>query len=642
MLSTGIFEPQELVAMALPLALALGVEARRLSLGRFERWINTGALVYAVVLILLRVQLLTGVTHLLFLLCASRLALPRSLGQRRQILLMGFLLFLISALAVFDLVFALWLVLWLILSMTLLMQQAWEQSARHHPTPPPFKRLLPFTLVAVVLGAACFVAMPRVTFGIRSPWLGGLGWGRSTAGFSDRVDLAGEGPVAANAEVVLRIIPLQALAEDPALARRQLGLLRGTALEEFEGGAWQPLDATPRTSFTQHPFASATLEAEFFLSASPKGLVPHPYGILQLPGQDDLSIEPLRGGGLRLRQASRQMVPLSVRFQPIRGMLLEEPPPTGRRRAFLKHPGEGTEHVHQWALGIVPEGTPAPETAKALAARLRTFRYTLDNPSGKAEDPLRDFLFRTQAGHCEYFASTLALALRHRGFPARVVNGYQLGAWVPEGGYYVVTQNEAHSWVEYYDEGLHGWKAVDGTPPTPGQAWAAETLRARMQRWADAVQFRWDRYVVRFSDADQVAGFAWFQGHLERLKLPASLADPLRPVGWVALALLAIRLAWRFRSHGWRWSSATPGHLPELRPLVRRIGALAPPLPGETARGWLLRLANLRPERRESLSRLADLADQTAYGDAVGSELKPITQTETQAWRGWKPSAPRA
>ena len=44
-MSTGIYEPGELVVMALPLVAAAGVEILRWDLGRHHRWLEVGALV---------------------------------------------------------------------------------------------------------------------------------------------------------------------------------------------------------------------------------------------------------------------------------------------------------------------------------------------------------------------------------------------------------------------------------------------------------------------------------------------------------------------------------------------------------------------------------------------------------------------
>ena len=46
------------------------------------------------------------------------------------------------------------------------------------------------------------------------------------------------------------------------------------------------------------------------------------------------------------------------------------------------------------------------------------FRYSLDlKISGMDVTPLADFLLRTRAGHCEYFATAATLLLRKAGIP---------------------------------------------------------------------------------------------------------------------------------------------------------------------------------------------------------------------------------
>ena len=59
----------------------------------------------------------------------------------------------------------------------------------------------------------------------------------------------------------------------------------------------------------------------------------------------------------------------------------------------------------------------------ALAKYVRDesgFEYTVDAPAKS----LRSFLYEEKRGHCEYFATVLAVTMRHFGFPATVVNGY--------------------------------------------------------------------------------------------------------------------------------------------------------------------------------------------------------------------------
>ena len=338
------------------------------------------------------------------------------------------------------------------------------------------------------------------------------------------------------------------------------------------------------------------------------------------------------GGSLRWRYPSRRTLPLQLGLEPRDGP--NEPAPAGQRRVLLTDTGEGTESADRYSRTEVPGELPPQALAERLTASLRTFRYTLSNPSGGARNPLQDFLERTRAGHCEYFASALALMLRYRNIPARVVNGYRLGPWIAEGGYWLVTQNEAHSWVEYYDTTAGAWRVADPTPPAPPGALGVDTFWAAFQRWTDALRFRWDRHVVRFSDQDQVAGVSWLRTKLAELPAWRPGRELLNPALWAAGIGLAAWAAWRFRP----WPKAgSPRRqvqgLRQLKPLLRAVGPRFQPGTSETARQWLLRLSFRVPERAGFLARVADEADAVAYGDGNPHRLKALARLEAKAWR---------
>ena len=71
--------------------------------------------------------------------------------------------------------------------------------------------------------------------------------------------------------------------------------------------------------------------------------------------------------------------------------------------------------------------------ARYLEGRLRDsgqFTYSLEGQSRDPQiDPIEDFIANNPQGHCEYFATALALMLRSQGIPARVVIGYRTGEW---------------------------------------------------------------------------------------------------------------------------------------------------------------------------------------------------------------------
>ncbi len=107
------------------------------------------------------------------------------------------------------------------------------------------------------------------------------------------------------------------------------------------------------------------------------------------------------------------------------------------------------------------------ERARALLDVFRSgFRYSLEPGDVGDQDPLARFLFETRLGHCEYFASSLAVLLRAAGVPSRIVNGYRGGEWNEYGKYFLVRQSDAHSWVEAWidDE----WQLLDPTPAGAG------------------------------------------------------------------------------------------------------------------------------------------------------------------------------
>lgn len=632
--STGAYGGVEVAAMAIPLLAAAAVEWRNTSLHRFRRILELVALGVFLFQVGARTGVLPTVVNTLFALCGVRLCLPRELPQRRQLLLMGFLLYLTTAVSTSELDFLAWSLAWAAGSGLYLMQLNWERSGQLRGGPamsPPYRRILGWTAAAMVMAAGFFVILPRLRTGMRSLPLAVHSMTGLRAGLSDTLDLAETGPLQGNSEVVLRIIPAR---PDPAFPGA-FGLLRGLVLEDLEGQRWSMAESTPPDRMAAWHggggrFYRQSLAAEIFLSPSELAVIPLPYGRANLepPPGEQLRAGP--GASIRWLFPIRRILSINATLEP---MALEpEPPPTGARLEFLTSPGRDTGSALRWSLRQAPGEMDAATLAATLAKALHRFRYTLANPSGSARNPLQDFLEHSQAGHCEFFASALAVMLRHRGVPARVVNGYRLGPWLQEGGYYLVTQQEAHSWVEFYDPVQRGWVPVDPTPPAPPSGFATHSMMAALERLADTVRFRWDRNVVRFSDDDQSAGFDWLQRRLQALARHRAGAAAL-----AGLAGLA-GLAWALR----RWPAragvhGSPGAVREIRPLLRAAGRALPPRPGETALAWLTRLGQARPDRAEALAGLARETDAVAYGGKAATSLVRLARAEARAWKDGGP-----
>lgn len=134
------------------------------------------------------------------------------------------------------------------------------------------------------------------------------------------------------------------------------------------------------------------------------------------------------------------------------------------------------------------------ERAAAIQAYLSKFQYTLQLPSEKVKDPLADFLFRRKAGHCEYFASAMAVMLRTLNIPSRMVTGFHGGEFNALTGNYIIRAKDAHSWVEAYFPGV-GWVMFDPTPPG---APAVTNVWTRFQLYMDAMREFWREWVVNY------------------------------------------------------------------------------------------------------------------------------------------------
>lgn len=633
--TTGAFSPAEMTVMALPLLAAAGVEAQRLNMARYRRVLEIVALAALAAQVLLRIGLVPTTVITLFVLCGIRLILPREAPQRRQLLLMSFLLFLVTAIATFEMDFLFWALVWTAGSSLVLFHHAWEASAtlrKSHAQPPPYRYILPWTAAALVLAGLCFIALPRQTLGLRFfPWSAG-GISGSAAGLSDSVDLSGRGPISPNREVVLRIIPPEPLSwEQRERFEAALALLRGITLEGLEGQRWEALPDTPppmRAAGSDFDWEHLTsvpgrLGAEFYVAPSPFGIIPLPQGRVTTIAPQGMPIRAGVGGSTRWAFPSRRPVSLKVTVDP--GAYPDSATLRPARLAQLTALGEGTGVTLAWSRRVAPEPLPASLLAQRLSRELRTYAYTTTNPSGQASNPLQDFLERSRAGHCEYFASALALALRHRGVAARVVNGYRLGPWIEEGGYWLVTQDQAHSWVEFFDPETSSWRLEDPTPSTP-EGLASATLWAAVQRWTDALRFRWDRNVVRFSDQDQQDGLAWLQAKASALPRWRPDRGTVAAVGGGLLLLLTLRflVPWWLRKRTGRETSRSLQGIAALKPLLRKTRRQCPPESGETARTWLLRLATARPELQARLRELAEETDAVAYGGHGDARLKQL------------------
>lgn len=131
---------------------------------------------------------------------------------------------------------------------------------------------------------------------------------------------------------------------------------------------------------------------------------------------------------------------------------------------YLSLPKQFDHRIANLAQQVVKGSEASWEKAHKLEQHLRSnYAYTLDTViSSQGKTPLSEFLFETRYGHCEYFASAMALMLRTLGIPSRVVNGYAATDQNPLTGFIEVRGTDGHAWTEAYYEGL-GWVPYEPT-----------------------------------------------------------------------------------------------------------------------------------------------------------------------------------
>jgi hypothetical protein len=125
------------------------------------------------------------------------------------------------------------------------------------------------------------------------------------------------------------------------------------------------------------------------------------------------------------------------------------------------------------------------------------------------------FLFDAKTGHCEYFASAMAILARTAGIPTRLVNGFQMGEFNPVGSDFIVRESDAHSWIEAYIPG-RGWTEFDATPPDMRPA--ATDIAAQLGHYVDAMELVWSSYILVYDTDSQSQLFRSAQEQLQNMQ----------------------------------------------------------------------------------------------------------------------------
>ena len=312
-------------------------------------------------------------------------------------------------------------------------------------------------VLIVVLALPFFLIAPRTASGALKRGGNGVS---GFIGFSDNVTLGQIGQLKGNDEIFMHV------RIESGNAAPNAGLRwRGVALDEFTGRAWMKSAAAARFEKKESEsglFQVGTTEdlrrltiQNFFLEpvdtpvlfgapriVAAQGRLP----FVRVDSESAIQTRPHEQERLVYKIYSDTTEPVANVLRTDRLQYLVE------SERYLELPRNLDARIGVLTAKIVQQAGARNgyDKSRAIQSYLRdNYGYTLELKAG-GRDPLADFLFNVKAGHCEYFATAMAVMLRTQGIASRVVNGFLPGEYNEAAGAYTVRQSDAHSWVEVY------------------------------------------------------------------------------------------------------------------------------------------------------------------------------------------------
>ncbi|MCU1304631.1 MAG: transglutaminase-like protein [Candidatus Sulfotelmatobacter sp.] len=534
--STGVLDWPAILLVGAALAVRGYVLAERRRIVFSERWTTPLTIAYFIFYagdyFLLSRSFLTSTVHLVLFAVVIRTFSLRRDRDYTMLAILAFLMVLASAVLTVDSVFLLFFGGFILTAVATFVLMEMRRSGRaasfqarhsrdafeHRHLAFSLARMAPVLVLMILVGAAAvFFLLPRMSAG----YLGGYSFGTDlSTGFSDRVQLGQIGQIQQSDALVMHI----QIDDDP---HGQYALhWRGVALANFDGKSWSNPQAAAVLSrqadgaFTIPFYAQGAAPPELMrkrgaAANSPKLI--HYRVVMEPIGTNLFFLAPwarrvsgayhelqIDGGGAVSDVDSQRSVSIYEADSDI-----SRPAPELLREAKDNLPEFAFSYlqlplvdprVPRLAAQITAAASNNYDKALSLEKYLQShYVYTLQLPRTPVADPLANFLFERRQGHCEYFASSMAVMLRTLHIPSRVVNGFRSDEFNDITGNYVVRAKNAHSWVEAYFPGS-GWVTFD---PTPGGAVGTPQGWGRAMLYLDAAASFWREWVISYDSSHQ-------------------------------------------------------------------------------------------------------------------------------------------
>ena len=400
------------------------------------------------------------------------------------------------------------------------------------------RNFLMLAVSTVVVATLVFLLMPRFGDGVWRAKSSG-----SKTGPSEELDLSEVDSIYESPTMVMRISFIDEATGLPYMASGY-PYFRGKVLERYRRGVWKRLGAELEKKYmfelnaptriysavrqkvhleSSRERTVSTVAPACSLTDTPDAMriEPRTMEVMYFPEEDDDPVDYSVGTTGFRNGLQSEFIPMVESMDSISSRIMSD---WNRTAALIPSiTGKAAEIV-----GNIPEENVLDRARKLeshFTDGLEGYKYSLDpSPNRNPNvDPVEDFVMNHKTGHCQFYASALALMLRSQGIPARIVTGYRADTYNVVGNYYQIREMDAHAWVEAaipYDEvprdevlpseglgdaELGAWVRLD---PTPGDNWVSQSVavspwRQKITDTVDYLQLLWSEYVLGLNEKRQ-------------------------------------------------------------------------------------------------------------------------------------------
>lgn len=435
-----------------------------------------------------------------------------------------------------------------------------------------------------------------------------------TTGFSEQLSLGDLSQLVRNYEAAFRV----SFTTETRPETKEL-YWRGFILDKFDGRTWSPTDKGSIIKTKKISNMSSSL-LSYEIIFEPHGYrwlfsLDRPMRINSRQASVGITEQGLVKSDYIIRERMQYQVTSDLQYSN------NYPPANAEPEKNLQLPANGnpqtTAMVNSWLQQQLTPEAIINEMQKKIS---RDFRYTLQPPV-LSQESIDDFLFNSKQGFCEHFASSFAFVMRKAGIPARVIVGYQGGVWNNIENYLLVTQADAHAWVEVWQD--KRWRRIDPTAFVApnriesgidqaltqadqtllSRRWQESSLlRELQQRW-DAAGYTWQRFVLNYDNQYRENLLHSLMGKYNPWRLMLIL------LGLVVGGAILLSIILRIRNR-----SSYPEQEKVVTLLEKKLSKRGYNRhPGETTTAFCKRVATQEPQLRQQLMLISREVEKSIY-----------------------------